>query len=192
MDTSHHQQSKIKTRKARPTLLVVDLKELKTPWQSWCSARGLKPSDAVRKILGHLVSGDVETSLLPHPDVTPMEGNSKPRRLEVRLSEADHAALTEAARRDGMGLPRWFQALVAIHLSGRDQFGADEVAALSRSNTRLTQLGTNINQIARHMNEDPGSDELTLAQINHVLAAIEEHRTYVRQLLHGNRYRWRR
>lgn len=176
----------------RSTLLHVDLKALKGPWQAWCAARNLTPSEAVRRVLGVVLKGGPASQFSPHPINGASTEPGGPRRLEIRLTAAEHAALSELAAREGMSVPRWLTGLVRLHLVGEQQFGAAEMETLLRSNQLLLALGRNINQIAYNMNQRVDKDELTLAQIEYVAGFVKSHTDAVSLLVHANSKRWRR
>lgn len=182
------ERTKISPRSNR---IAVDLKDLKEPWNAWCKARGLTPSEAVRRVLGVVLNGQ-PSELPPHPADYPVKGEDGRRRVEIRVSPAEHMALTAAADREGTSAPRWLTALVRTHLTGEQHLARDEVEALARSSQLLLALGRNINQIAYNMNQRVDKDELTLAQIEYVSTFLKEHTQAVAVLLHANSKRWRR
>lgn len=178
--------------RARPTQVVVDLKVLRDPWIKWCLARGLTPSEGIRQALRRVVEGSPALDTLPHPADFGVNADGGKKRLEIRLTNAEHIALTAVADREGMSLPRWLTGLVRLHLTGEQQFGEEEVRALTRSSQVLLAIGRNVNQIARNMNQRADKDELTLAQIEYLVELIKHHTEAVSDLLTANSRRWRR
>lgn len=172
--------------------MVVDLKDLKGPWTEWCATRDLTPSEAVRRVLRRVLDGNPKSEFAPHPADFDVEGCDGRRRLEIRLTPAEHLALTAVADREGMSLPRWLTGLVRLNLTGEQQFGEGEVEALTRSSQVLLALGRNVNQIARNMNQRVDRDELTLAQIEYLADLIKKHTEAVSAVLTANSRRWRR
>ncbi len=177
-------------KRKRPSTLVVDLKDLKGPWGDWCVKRGLTPSEAVRRVLGVVLNGKDQTEFAPH--LADFEAGEGRRRVEIRLTEAEHLALVAVAGREGMSVPRWLTGLVRLYLTGEQQFGEAEVKALARSSQVLLALGRNVNQIARNMNQRVDRDELTLAQIEYLADLIKKHTEAVSAVLTANSRRWRR
>lgn len=180
------------SKNPRPTLLHVDLKELKAPWAEWCAGRSLTPSEAVRRVLGVVLNGKDQAGFAPHLADFEAETGGERRRVEIRLTEAEHLALVEVAGREGMSVPRWLTGLVRLYLTGEQQFGEAEVEALARSSQVLLALGRNVNQIARNMNQRVDRDELTLAQIEYLANLIKTHTEAVSAVLTANSRRWRR
>ena len=179
-------------KRARPTQVVVDLKGLRDPWVEWCKAKGMTPSEAVRRVLRAVLAGNPNTDTVPHPSDFGDEANDERRRVELRLSSAEYLAIVAAADREGLSVPKWLMALVRVHLTGEQMFGPSEVEALARSNQLLLALGRNINQIAYNMNSRVDKDELALGQIEFVSNFLKEHAGAVSALLHANSVRWRR
>lgn len=176
----------------RISRIAVDLKDLHEPWLTWCSQRQLIPSDAVRRVLRRVIEGSPSAEVTPHPiDFEGNAGNER-RRLEIRLTAAEHLALIAVANREGMSVPRWLTGLVRLHLTGESQFGEEEVKALARSSQVLLALGRNINQITRNMSQRVDSDELTLAQIQYLAELVKIHTEAVSAVLTANSRRWRR
>jgi hypothetical protein len=99
--------------------------------------------------------------------------------------------MTKAAIEEGMTVSRWLVGLARVRLAGDTSFSTAEVEALARSSQTLAAIGRNVNQIARHMNERPDKDELTLAQIELVVREVREHTKIVTGLLAANSDRWR-
>lgn len=172
--------------KGRPTTLVVDLKDLKAPWADWCASHGLTPSEAVRRVLGTVISGSAKGNSAAPESVSA----AALRRCEIRLSSDEHTALMRLAEEEGMTLSRWFQALVRLHLSGRPQFGRQEIAALVESNQQIRAIGRNLNQVAHRLNEGSG-EGVSAEQMQGLRDAIETHKSHVRVLLDANGKRWR-
>jgi len=178
--------------KSRATLLHVDLKDLKAPLATWCAHHGLTPSEAVRRVLRRVLEGGPKTKLSTYrAEVEDVVADDR-RRLEIRLTPAEHLALSAIAAREGMSLPRWLTGLVRLHLVDEQQFGEVEVAALARSSQVLLALSRNINQIARKMQQQANRDELTLAQIEYLADLVKTHTAAVSAVLTANSRRWRR
>ncbi len=180
------------SKKPRRQLLHVDLKDQRDPWFQWCERRGLTPSEAVRHVLGAVLSGNPDRTVVPHPaDFSEVAGDER-RRIEIRVPEADYLAAAAAADREGMGVPRWLMTLLKVHLNGQEPLGRYEIEVLARSNQLLLALGRNINQIAYNMNQRVDKDELTLAQIEYVSTFLKEHTQAVAAVMQANSRRWRR
>lgn len=179
-------------KRARPAQVVVDLKDLREPWDQWCKARGMTTSEAVRLVLGRVLKGAPVSEGLPNPADFEDEVGSERRRIELRVSATEYLALKTAANREGMSIPRWLAAYMQTHLTGDEHLGRAEVEALARSSQLVLALGRNINQIAYNLSQRADSDTLTSAQIAYVTDFLKEHTQAVAAVLHANSKRWRR
>lgn len=188
MTVRRENEKSARANKIRSTTLVVDLKDLKAPWSAWCAIQNLTPSEAVRRALGEVLrsAGVVQGTAGPGKALT--EGERK--RIELRVSADELAAIVSAAANEGMSVPRWMHALLAVHLLKRAQFGAPEVEALVKSSQALLAIGRGLNQIVREMPGAPSVSELSLAQIAFLTDLIKSHTKEVSQLLTANARRW--
>ncbi len=149
-------------------------------------------SEAVRLVLGRVLTGAPVSEGLPNPSDFEHEMSSERQRIEIRVSATEHLALKAAADREGMSVPRWLATYMRTHLTGEEHLGRAEVEALARSSQLLLALGRNINQIAYNLNQRADSDALTSAQIAYVTDFLKEHTQAVAAVLHANSKRWRR
>lgn len=178
--------------KKKQHTLVVDLGELKAPWKAWCASHDMTPSEAVRRVLQEAMKaapGGEGASPMRQAHAV-RNGNRK--RFEISLSVSEYQDVADMAKREGMTVARLFRSVVRRLTTGQAQFSLAELEALTISNRAMIALGRNVNQIARHMNERPDKDELTLAQLDLITREIEDHRRHVRSLLDANADRWRR
>ena len=180
--------------KARTTRLTIDLKASHDDWISWCQSQGLTPSEGVRQAILKLMAAGADTrekTAVTIPAVAaPADDGWRESRVQIRLTDTEHATFADAAKLDGMSLSRWFIGLARRRRWGEVQLGVHEVEALSRSSQALLALGRNINQIARHMALRPDSDPLTLDQTRQIGRSISHHTEMVSTLLAANSSRW--
>jgi len=110
------------------------------------------------------------------------------KQLQLRLSEGEHAAITEAARASGMSRGAWAAATVQASIDRhRDPLESVELRAalgeLVEARAELARVGNNLNQLARRANEgtppavsliEDMRDELfaVLAEIGDVTAEV--------------------
>jgi hypothetical protein len=113
------------------------------------------------------------------PPVRPaLPGLLAGERSRVRLPAYESARLNELARRAGLSPSGYVAKLIGQAGGGA---GAAEptrgaIEALIASNSRLAQIGVNLNQVARRLNSAPG--QITLEERNtldRVLVAMQEH-----------------
>jgi len=180
-------------KKARPTQIVVDLKSLHDPWRAWCAARGLTPSEAVRQTLRAVLDqGDAPAAGAARPAVADGEGEGDIRRVELRLTAAEFAAVSAVAAQEGLSLPRWLVALVRVHVAGEVVLSKTEISALARSNQVLLALVQTLDKIARNEHDQAETDTLALAQIKFLGDQVRTHLRSVSDLTSANSRRWRR
>ena len=179
-------------KRGRPTQIVVDLKDLHAPWSTWCLSQGVTSSEAVRSAIRAVLERE-ETLQAGAPGVV-VDGASKGqiRRVELRLTPAEYAAISIAAGREGMSLPRWLAGLVRVHVTGEPQLAQIEISVLSRSNQVLMALTQAIDKVARNEDARDDTDRLALAQIRYLSDLVHTHVKAVSDLTTANTQRWRR
>jgi predicted DNA binding CopG/RHH family protein len=131
----------------RPNRISVDLQEYKQPWLDYCKARGITPSAAFRQIVAKLTNGN---DAMERP-VTHAVARKKVR-VELRLTKAEIATVSEMARREGFSATRWIVALINARVYATPQLGQRELETLARSNLQMLAIGRNLNQLARAAN----------------------------------------
>ena len=87
----------------RLSSISADLGTLKAPWVAWCAKQKIKPSDALRqiltKVLGQTPPGrSVSCTTVPH------RAERVTKRMELRLTPSEHAALVARAKAEGVAL----------------------------------------------------------------------------------------
>lgn len=179
----------------RPNNLSVDLKDMKEAWLAWCTARDVKPGDAIRQVVSRVLSQKEQGRALVRPSfvVAPSEdGATATHRVRVRLSPADYNAAASLAAQEGFGLPKWITALAIARVTKGPMFGQQELEALAQSNLRLLGIGRNLNQIAKTLNAHPDQvDAVRMRLLEDLRAMIREHTTVVSALVAANTDRWR-
>jgi hypothetical protein len=177
-------------RAKRTTTVTVDLGELKAPWQAWCQAQGITPSDALRNALRQAMDRRATRAPAPRLRVT-----SKPERatarMEVNLTPSELAALKRMAGHEGYLPTKWVVAMVRAKLTGQPQVGQPELETLARSNQQLLALGRNLNQIAKVLNTSPENrSAFRVEVITELSRVIRAHTDKVSDVLRGTVERW--
>ena len=180
--------SAITEARKRPTQVTMDLQGYKQPWLDWCDARGMKPSDAFRKIVAKLVSQPAESA-----GAIQFEQPEKPTvRREVKLTLSEDKALEARAAAEGFSPTKWMVSLIRAKLTGTAQYGQRELELLDRSNMRLLAIGRNLNQVAKALNASPADYSLYRVElIEDLQKTIKEHTRTVSDAIAANVSRWR-
>jgi hypothetical protein len=172
----------------RPTQVTMDLQGYKQPWLDWCDARGMKPSDAFRKIVAKLVSQPVDAVRAVQFD----QPEKPAARREVKLTPSEDKALEALAATEGFSPTKWIVSLIRGRLTGTAQYGQRELELLDRSNMRLLAIGRNLNQVAKALNASPADYSLYRVElIEDLQKTIKEHTRTVSDAIAANVSRWR-
>jgi predicted HicB family RNase H-like nuclease len=98
------------------SVLSVQLGSLKQHWVSYCSSRGISPSEATRQVIRKLIAREPRVANTPHAEL-PSASRTKTR-VEVRVTLAEHQAVSAIATAEGFSVNLWIVALIRARLSG--------------------------------------------------------------------------
>jgi mobilization protein NikA len=162
-------------------LFAVDLRGLREPLLEEAKSQGVTASELARRIIA--------ASLNARADPIPLRSavNSKNgaiRRMSLRLSSAESAALAKLAQEAGLSRSAYLSTLLTRSEIGTDVVGARQfgpvhrelVDALVKSNSELAAIGRNLNQVARSLNTWPGKTTAAERKVLAVsTAAVQAH-----------------
>ena len=174
----------------RLTSISADLGTLKAPWVAWCAHQKIKPSDALRQILttvlGQAPPGrSVIRTTLPH------RAERVTKRMELRLTPSEHAALVTRAKAEGSHPSTWVVAMVRTLLTQQPTLLPPERDALARSNQQLLAMGRNLNQIAKALHTAPQDRRAVCVElVTELSRRIQSHTTMVSSVMRSNLERW--
>ena len=174
----------------RLTSISADLGTLKAPWVAWCAKQKIKPSDALRqiltKVLGQTPPGrSVVRTTVPH------RAERVTKRMELRLTPSEHAALVARAKADSSHPSTWVVAMLRTLLTQQPTLLPPERDALARSNQQLLAMGRNLNQIAKALNSSPRDRTALRADLLTALSTrIQTHTSLVSDVLRRTLERW--
>ena len=174
----------------RLTSISADLGTLKAPWVAWCAQQQITPSDALRQILTTVLSQtppgrSVIRTTLPH------RAERVTKRMELRLTPSEHAALVARANAEGSHPSTWVVAMVRTLLTQQPTLLPPARDALARSNQQLLAIGRNLNQIAKALNSSPRDRTALRAELLTALSTrIQTHTSLVSDVLRRTLERW--
>lgn len=168
---------------------------LKAKWDAFntrAKSHGRRPASELRTAIAKMLHEEAaprEAALkMTQRDESPDEGGK--RRLELRLTPSEFAAV-QARANAGENTPQeWLIALLRAHLTATPQpVGKLERQALMESNYQLLKIGRNLNQIAKHLNEGL-PERFGSEDVQSLRAEIRAHCERVSKTLRANTERW--
>jgi hypothetical protein len=172
------------------TSISADLGTLKAPWVAWCAQHQLTPSDALRQVLTKLLGQTPPVRAVVGTTVA-HRAERVTKRMELRLTPSEHAALVARAKADGSHPSTWVVAMVRTLLTQQPTLLPPERDALARSNQQLLAIGRNLNQIAKALNTSPQDRHAVRAELVTALSRrIQTHTSLVSDVLRRTLERW--
>lgn len=149
--------------------------------------RGMKTSDLLRSVvlaeLGRI--GPAETQIEPDPQNAAMEV------LKVRMPAFLWDAVKARSSLRGMPPGRWAAALLQSNLSRWPVFSDEETASLKENNRQLLKIGTNLNQMARSLNESfHQTEQVRIELMLELSSSLTRTRNVIRSLVKNTRRGW--
>lgn len=172
--------------------------DLLADWKSYAAANSDTAPEAIRALMRHLLNrpGHKQGSRAPAEGKQHKAGadidRSKKKRVELQLTESEHAALAELAEDRECSIQFWVVSLIRAALTNGVTTGVSELKALGHSNYQLMAIGRNLNQITHQINADPAKNlhKLTGREIDKLAQVITAHRAEVQAVIHACSERW--
>lgn len=116
----------------------------------------------------------------------------KGRLVNVRVTDAEHSAIEEAAKSAGMSVSAFFRSLLLEGAGVRPILTADDRLIMAALLEDMRMIGINLNQVARSLNAGksvhPSELDINLGNVQRVQAAVmSELRTLSRRAGHERR-----
>lgn len=141
-------------------------------------------SAALRRLVTEAVEG--------HPPGR-VSGGGSGEQVRIRLKAAERQALQAAADQRGTTAANWARSLLLAHLARRPQWTPAELDALRDLFREVSQIGGNVNQVARAMNTAAHTGQYPPGQAEEVAELVGLVRAEMRRIvavMHGNWDYW--
>lgn len=173
-----------------PYLMVRLPAEFIARWKSHHVGLGMTGNNAAKLAMSRFM-GDQVNPIPPRFVAIPESRDGPRHRQEVRLTNSEIEAIDKRAQCRGISRRQYLVNLIRGDLLRAPQLSKVELDLVRESNTRLTAIGSNLNQIAKKFNSgDSVEARAVLDAVNRAVALIEEHRPYIYRLLRSNLDRW--
>jgi hypothetical protein len=138
----------------------------------------------------------VDASLVPTTSVKPVSPDTvepvgPSGRLSIRLRSDDLVLLRERAKAREMPTSTYVSLLIRSHLRALAPLPSTELAAFKRSVAEISAMGRNLNQIARAVNQGQRPNDLSKADLQAMLRALNGLRGHFKELINANLASWR-
>ncbi|MGV2103097.1 DUF6290 family protein [Rhizobium sp. 21-4511-3d] len=122
----------------------------------------------------------------------PTAKQRKGRLINVRVSDAEHSAIEEAAKSAGMSVSALFRSLLLEGAGVRPILTAEDRLIMAALLEDMRMIGINLNQVARSLNAGkgvhPSELDINLGNVQRIQAAVmSELRTLSRRAGHERR-----
>lgn len=122
----------------------------------------------------------------------PTPKQRKGRLINVRVSDAEHSAIEEAAKSAGMSVSAFFRSLLLEGAGVRPILTAEDRLIMAALLEDMRMIGINLNQVARALNAGkgvhPSELDINLGNVQRIQAAVmSELRTLSRRAGHERR-----
>lgn len=159
--------------------------DTKTAFRAAATKQGTSESRLLQLLIGTFLRR------YPHDGTSTAPTETKDDRFSFRLSAKLKDDLAHRAKEQGASPGSYLVALCRVHLSQKPYFTERELEVLRQSNSELTAIGRNINQIARALNRSlDNADMARSTELEQIVTLVKGHRDYVRGLIRANLSSW--
>jgi len=167
---------------------------LRARLDNYARQQGTSPAAVVRALLGRLPAvGEEAPGGRAEEPSRPIERTYQPKtaKIDLRFSPAEMDALNRAVKRSGaksraaLGV-----AVIRTAILKQPQPLDAEINELRAANRALSSIGSNLNQIARRLNEQPGPPDGLVESLVQLRSMILRQRDDIATLLKATEERW--
>ena len=165
--------------------------DLRTQWEEFCTKKNRQSAAHLRALMRYMMRDDMPPAvrewLVKQEEGRPDRGLKE--RMEIRWTPSEMKVLKKIAEEEGCS-PQWVvMNYVRANLTRSNQQTMLTKKALSDSSRQLRSIGTNLNQIAKAMNQ---GKELTFSQeqIEKLTQYIHRHTEKVEAMQNASLLRW--
>lgn len=163
--------------------------KLKEAWELYCQKRQIGPGAALRASIQREMERVEQGAIEPAKQVDERPDTGEKKRVEIRLTKSELAAVDARARAEGCSRQSWLVNVVRGTLTKQPQAGMREIESLGESNYQLLAIGRNLNQIAKRLNEGH-PDTITVDYIERLRNEIRAHAEKVSKVMGASIERW--
>lgn len=172
----------------RPAIKAYLSHDLFERWRMYCRQNSTTTSSAIKQVVRKLTAAPATPKPRPVYASTEDTPDRSRRRMQLRLTQSEFDKINGFATLAGESATQWVVNLIRKNLTDEPQLGMTELKVLGQSNQQLAAIGSNLNQIARHLNAEGRS-----AEAQRVLAFrhdVMTHLAAVNRVMLANRQRW--
>lgn len=168
-----------------PRLDVRLSNEAHAKWLAYCANLGSPPSTVIRRSIEEQMLGKPAPSEIKPSKALDTKGGQKRVKLSVLFTETEREGIRLRAKHHSVTLAGWIVRIVRAALTYAPVFDAEQTEVIQESNYQLSKIGTNINQIARRLNEqqDAQNKAIELAELKAMRREIKAHVNKVETLI---------
>lgn len=169
--------------------LAVWLGKNKDDWEKYAEGKGYTPSALAAIVLRNIVRAEKKGAPIFQTEHETEFGKKIPVQTNFTLSEL--AALDQFASFEGKTRQKFIIGLFRSFVANEPQYTDKEVIALRESNRQLRSIGSNLNMIARALNQNDFGAVIDLTeQIAKLRQTIDEHTRQVGQTINPSAHRY--
>lgn len=171
--------------------ITVYLGDLKPQWIAHCKQQNIKPGAILKKAVEAELNKSANKQHKQRTKTKTVEPKKKPDKIRQTflMTQNEKVKAIVAAKKSGTTLRGWIVDVVRAALTVDPQFTMNEIIALGESNYQLKMIGINLNQIAKHLNQDPAYKP-NLSIIKDITREVNKNIEHSSTLIRSSVERW--